>query len=359
MYNCNNLVDFNICVKNEYFNKYVELVNNPTPIHDGQLFENHHVLPRLFYELVNLPCNDCSENLVRLNIQEHVLAHYYLSLCANSPKFKFGNITCLSLICHRDYSDITEEWICSNLTLLEDIRKEQRLLNSFLQKGLHAGDRNPRCKVTSSISAQVKELILAGKSFSEIEQLTRVGMNFIKSIADGTHWTCKQDGFFYDYRAVQRAEKAEAKAAELQAWIDVKHTCEWCGKVMVEKYAKGKYCSSHCTYSASAAKRPPEYYKDAVANRRSYKGENNPNYGKTASTETRDLISARIKEANPQSSRFRGKKHTEKSRIQIGASSRGTHWYTDGVISIRAKSCPEGFRPGCAPRTKKERINVQ
>lgn len=54
---------------------------------------------------------------------------------------------------------------------------------------------------------------------------------------------------------------------------------------------------------------------------------------------------------------FRGKHHTEESKKKIGlANSKnhkgsknsqfGTHWYTNGEVNIKAKECPEGFRPG-------------
>ena len=56
------------------------------------------------------------------------------------------------------------------------------------------------------------------------------------------------------------------------------------------------------------------------------KGENHPLFGKHHSEETRKKMS----EAN------KGKNHLTK----------GTHWYNNGVKSIRAKTCPEGFVPG-------------
>lgn len=352
MYDCFELINSGICVDNDYFRKYVNLVNNPSAIHESQLFEKHHVLPRLFCELTHRSCDDSDHNIVKLNISEHVLAHYYLSLCADNPKFKFGNITCLSLICHRSYSEITEEWIRCNLELLETIRQEQRRLNSELQRGIHAGDNNPRCKVTASLSTKIKELILTGKDFKQIERQTGVGVNFIKSIADGVHWTCREDRFFYDYRAVIKAEKLAAKELELQHWISEQHACAWCGNIMTKKYARGVYCSSHCTYSASAANRPDNYYANAVAKRRSYKGENNPNYGKIASKQTRNLISARVKASDNQSPRFSGKHHSNQTRTVIGKAFEGKHWYNNGIVNVRAFTCPEGFMPGCIHKLK-------
>lgn len=36
------------------------------------------------------------------------------------------------------------------------------------------------------------------------------------------------------------------KEQELQQWISEKHKCEKCGKVMIEKYASGRFCCKEC-----------------------------------------------------------------------------------------------------------------
>ena len=55
-------------------------------------------------------------------------------------------------------------------------------------------------------------------------------------------------------------------------------------------------------------------------------GENNPNYGKRPSKETKKKISEAMKGKN--------------------IWTKGVHWFNNGEINIRAKECPDGFVPG-------------
>ena len=89
-------------------------------------------------------------------------------------------------------------------------------------------------------------------------------------------------------------------------------------------------------------------------------GENNPNFGKPAwnngkhhSEETRKKMSEANKgENNP----MFGKHHSEETRKKMSEALKskptcikGTHWYNNGVKSIQAKTCPEGFVKGRLP----------
>lgn len=304
---CLDLLRYDMCIDNEYFSKYRYLVSQKSNIPEHLIYENHHIIPRAVYAILGIPTNNNPDNLIALTIKDHVLAHYYLSLCSKNSKFKFSNITCIALICNRSYSDINEEWINSNLEYLDNLRKEQRSLNSLMQKGLQAGDNNPNCKVTLAKSAEIKELLLTGFTSTEIAAKLTVPERLVKLIINGKHWTCKEDNFKFDTRGYK-------KAIKLATWIAEKHCCLNCGVVMTEKRGDGRFCSSRCGYIYSANQRSSDYYIKAISNRRSYRGENNPNYGKKASEQTRRKISDGIKNTGAYSPRFTGHKHTEESK---------------------------------------------
>ena len=75
-----------------------------------------------------------------------------------------------------------------------------------------------------------------------------------------------------------------------------------------------------------SANRPEDYYENALKNRKSFKGEGNPNYGKKASLETRSKISQSLKESKTlkNSKRFLGHHHTEESKIKTSESLKKT-----------------------------------
>ena len=85
-------------------------------------------------------------------------------------------------------------------------------------------------------------------------------------------------------------------------------------------HQKGKKCSKETRMKMSEAK----------------KGEKNNFYGKTHTEETRMKMSLARK----------GKPKTEEARKKMGASKKGTRWFNNGKINIRAKECPPGFVSG-------------
>ena len=75
----------------------------------------------------------------------------------------------------------------------------------------------------------------------------------------------------------------------------------------------------------------------------SLKGENHPMFGKHRSEDTRNKMS---ESKNGENNPMFGKHHSEESRKKMSEATKGKHWFNNGVKSIRAKTCPEGFVPG-------------
>lgn len=51
------------------------------------------------------------------------------------------------------------------------------------------------------------------------------------------------------YNENLRQKKLEKEKQELEKWISEQHTCEKCGKIMIEKYGSGRFCCRQCSNS--------------------------------------------------------------------------------------------------------------
>ena len=80
------LLNLNIFIQNEYFNKYVELItNNLKTKREKFKTQKHHIIPRCYFKHESIKDKAIIEdktNLVNLSYANHILAHYYLSLCS-------------------------------------------------------------------------------------------------------------------------------------------------------------------------------------------------------------------------------------------------------------------------------------
>lgn len=66
--------------KDIYFLKYIELINNcKTKTYDETIIYNyHHIIPKIWYKLNKLKIDNSAENLIKMSIYDHIVAHYYL-----------------------------------------------------------------------------------------------------------------------------------------------------------------------------------------------------------------------------------------------------------------------------------------
>ena len=86
----------NLFIENEYFDKYIELIkHNLSTTYIKYKTQIHHCVPRSYYRIkysikdykeASLRANNDSNNiLINLLFKDHILAHYYLSLCTKDP----------------------------------------------------------------------------------------------------------------------------------------------------------------------------------------------------------------------------------------------------------------------------------
>ena len=54
----------------------------------------------------------------------------------------------------------------------------------------------------------------------------------------------------------------------------------------------------------------------------------------------------KLSEASKGNKHALGCKRSEETRKKMGAAKKGTRWFNNGEVNIRAKECPEGFVPG-------------
>jgi hypothetical protein len=69
------------CIVESEFNKQQKFI--------GGLTQKHHKIPKCYYRKNKLNVDNSEENIVNLSYKDHILAHYYLALCAKGGWFKY------------------------------------------------------------------------------------------------------------------------------------------------------------------------------------------------------------------------------------------------------------------------------
>lgn len=128
------LTPLNIFEYNDYFLKYCALIDeNIDRKKEKMKTEKHHIIPVCYYEhlgIVNARKNKevNHNNIVNLLYKDHILAHYYLSLCAKEDWFKESNIH--AFLSMTFYNKLTPE----ELTEYKILDKYQELYEKWIIK---------------------------------------------------------------------------------------------------------------------------------------------------------------------------------------------------------------------------------
>lgn len=95
-------------VKNEYYNKYLQLICSSVDNIKTKITQRHHIVPQCFFIYCDKVVDNSSANIVNLSLSNHLLAHYYLANCTTG-KFKYAMQSSLRYLTKGfDYADIIQ-----------------------------------------------------------------------------------------------------------------------------------------------------------------------------------------------------------------------------------------------------------
>ena len=132
----NRLVELDCFVDNKYLDLYVSLViENQNTIKIAHKTNAHHIIPRAYFKLKNLPVDDSENNMCELLYIDHIRAHYYLLKCA-CREFKSRCYLAFQFIYGKYFSQDIEKLTEFDWEYIQKCHEEQRLLDSLSKKGV-------------------------------------------------------------------------------------------------------------------------------------------------------------------------------------------------------------------------------
>lgn len=78
---------FNVFEYNQHFVAMMNIINTAR-LNPPESGHKHHIVPRCWFKLHNLPVDNSKDNLVLLTVEEHAKVHKLAYLCAITSKFK-------------------------------------------------------------------------------------------------------------------------------------------------------------------------------------------------------------------------------------------------------------------------------
>lgn len=137
------LLSFGIFEDNSFLNKYIDLiVSNQHRKPEKFKTQNHHIVPLHVYKYLGIAEDDSPSNLVTLLYTDHVKAHFYLYNCASAINIKRANFASLKFIVHNQHVPESEADLLLAIPGYQQMYDEYCVLNSELQKGVQAGEKN-------------------------------------------------------------------------------------------------------------------------------------------------------------------------------------------------------------------------
>lgn len=165
------LLEFGYFIDNEYLDAYVTLIeNNIKTEYVSHRTQYHHVIPQSYCKQKQV---EQTYPVCTLLYSDHILAHYYLSLCCNDDTLISFNIAAVNYMTNNERVGylITKEWLDENLPRLQELYEYVRLHTTnvmFVDEHRKKHDSIMRSdEVRSKISEKMKEKAAQGETFGE------------------------------------------------------------------------------------------------------------------------------------------------------------------------------------------------
>lgn len=160
----NRLLAYNIFEDNEYFDKYITLIEaNKNTLQETFKTQAHHIIPRQFYKHSKLKLDSTSANIVNLTHKDHILAHYYLYLCCKEQYLKQSNATAVRLMVPELSLTLDEEIFLKSLPYYAALKEDA--LRSI------AGENNPSKR--DDVKQKISKAITGRKHSEETKEKLR------------------------------------------------------------------------------------------------------------------------------------------------------------------------------------------
>lgn len=172
----NKLLELGVFEDNGYLDCYCNLILSNKELSRIPFATNeHHIVPRSYFEHEKIPIDNSPENLVHLYFKDHLLAHYYLALCTTGW-FQFSNQCAMQWLTDKYKLDI------SMLDRYQEQYEQLQQRKSLKQRGRKLSEEE--CKKRSAAltgrtrSEQERESIRRGHNNMDSEKRKELSAYF-------------------------------------------------------------------------------------------------------------------------------------------------------------------------------------
>ena len=200
----NKLLGTNYFVNNDYLNRYCELIiSNKNTKKEEYKTQRHHIIPRCYYRKENIKINNKKENIVNLTYKDHILAHYYLCLCAKDAILYKLEYAFFYMLNNKSYIKLYEDKEYEKLyTIIEEYKNN--LYESFCKR---QSQQLKNRKVNLKSIEKYKKTV-SNKSKEEIDEINERRSESLKgkNIGPRPQYVCDK---IKDSRKIKRIQISE------------------------------------------------------------------------------------------------------------------------------------------------------